>query len=101
LTTNKAATSPTKANSEPATPLEPAQAKTFSKDKQALVEMAKTDKKTGMTKADMDVYKDLNQQLTDPFSTNKVRGPEAHKSGVPSSQQPHGHVGPVGHIPIN
>ena len=74
--------------------------KAFSKEKQALVEMAKSDKKIGMTAADMQAYKDLNKQLPDPFPTSKVRGPEAHQSGVPSSQTPHGHVGPVNHIPI-
>jgi hypothetical protein len=62
--------------------------------------MAKADKKSGMSSADMKAYKDLNKQLPDPFPTNKVRGPEAHKSGAPSSQAPHGHVGPVDHIPI-
>jgi RHS repeat-associated protein len=94
LTTNPMRTSPT--GSVPAQ----APAQPFSKDKQALVEMAKTDKKTGITKADMDAYKDLNRHLSDPFPTDKVRGPEAHKSGAPSSQQPHGHIGPVNHIPI-
>jgi RHS repeat-associated protein len=74
--------------------------KVFSKEKQALVEMAKADKKAGITSADMEAYKDLNKQLPDPFPSNKVRGPEAHSSGAPSSQEPHGHVGPVGHIPI-
>jgi len=74
--------------------------KAFSKEKQALVEMAKGDKKTGMTSGDMQAYKDLNKGLPDSFPTNKVRGPEAHSSGAPSSQSPHGHVGPVDHIPI-
>jgi RHS repeat-associated protein len=74
--------------------------KTFSKEKQDLVEMAKGDKKTGITPADMKAYKELNNELPDPFPTNKVRGPEAHSSGAPSSQAPHGHVGPVNHIPV-
>jgi RHS repeat-associated protein len=74
--------------------------KIFSKEKQALVDMAKGDKKSGMTSSDMKAYKDLNKQLPDPFPTNKVRGPEAHSSGAPSSHAPHGHVGPVDHIPI-
>jgi RHS repeat-associated protein len=72
----------------------------FSSEKQALVEMAKADKKAGMTAADMQAYKDLNKKLPDPFPSNKVRGPEAHNAGAPSSRQPHGHVGPVDHIPI-
>ena len=74
--------------------------KVFSSEKQALVEMAKGDKKTGMTSGDMNAYKDLNKKLPDPFPTDKVRGPEAHSSGAPSSRAPHGHVGPVDHIPI-
>ncbi|PRH81414.1 hypothetical protein C6N40_12900 [Arenimonas caeni] len=75
-------------------------AKVFSKEKQALVEMAKADKRTGMTEADMKAYQELNSELPDPFPPEKVRGPEAHDSGAPSSQEPHGHVGPVDHIPI-
>jgi len=74
--------------------------KAFSSQKQALVDMAKADKRTGMTSADMQAYKDLNNELPDPFPANKVRGPEAHPSGAPTSQQPHGHVGPIDHIPI-
>ena len=73
----------------------------FSSEKAALVDMAKSDKRAGMTSGDMQAYKDLNKELPDPFPTNKVRGPEAHDSGAPTSQQPHGHVGPVDHIPIN
>jgi hypothetical protein len=75
-------------------------AQKFSKEKQALVDMAKKDKHKGMTKADMEAYKDLNRELPDPFPANKVRGPEAHPSRGPHSQQPHGHVGPVDHITI-
>jgi hypothetical protein len=74
--------------------------KAFSKEKQALVDMAKADRRKGMASGDMQAYKDLNKGLPDPFPTNKVRGPEAHPTGAPHSQQPHGHVGPVDHIPI-
>jgi hypothetical protein len=74
--------------------------KVFSKEKQALVDMANADKRTGMTKADMEAYKELNKQLPDPFPANKVRGPEAHPSPSPHSQQPHGHVGPIDYIPM-
>ena len=57
--------------------------------------MAKMDKKLGMTRKDMQAYKDLDKQLKDPFPTDKVRGPEfSPKHGD------HGHVGPVDHIPI-
>jgi RHS repeat-associated protein len=72
----------------------------FSAEKQALVDMAKADKRKGITPADMQAYKDLNRQLPDPFPTGKVRGPEAHTTGGLHSQQPHGHVGPIDHIPI-
>lgn len=75
--------------------------KMFSKAKQALVDMAKADKrKGGMSEGDMQAYKDLNKELSDPFPSNSVRGPESHSSGNPISQSPHGHVGPVNHIPI-
>lgn len=73
--------------------------KKFSEEKQALVEMAKKDKKDGMTSGDMEAYKDLNKDLPDPFPDNKVRGPEVHPNR-PHGKEPHGHVGPVDHIPI-
>lgn|GEM_PF-2438904 len=78
----------------------PEVSKAFSSEKQALVEMAKSDKKTGMTSGDMQAYKDLNKELPDPFLTKQIHGPETHKFGAPTSRQPHGHVGPVKHIPI-
>ncbi|WP_158543380.1 RHS repeat domain-containing protein [Dyella psychrodurans] len=74
--------------------------KIFSSQKQSLVDMAKMDKRLGITSEDMQAYKDLNAELPDPFPANKVRGPEAHSSGAPSSRAPHGHVGPVDHIPV-
>ncbi len=76
--------------------------KVNSSEKQALTEMAKMDKKTGgITEGDMDAYKQLNKELPDPYPSNKVRGPESHPSAkAPTSQQPHGHVGPVDHIPV-
>lgn len=80
--------------------------KTFSNEKQALVEMAKADKKAGgVTRADMKAYEELNQGLPDPFPADIVRGPEVHPLQSPGSkpgprQEPHGHVGPVDHIPI-
>ena len=73
--------------------------KHFSDEKQALVDMAKKDKKVGITEEDMQAYKDLNMELTDPFPSNKVRGPEVHPER-PHGKEPHGHVGPVDHIPI-
>jgi RHS repeat-associated protein len=75
--------------------------KAFSSEKSALVDMAKADKRTGMTREDLQAYKELNRELPDPFPSSKVKGPEAHpNSRLPSSQQLHGHVGPVDHIPI-
>ena len=68
--------------------------------------MAKADKSAGgMTAEDMGAYKDLNKELPDPFPSNQVRGPEVHPLRTPQSkpgvgQTPHGHVGPVDHIPI-
>lgn len=68
--------------------------------------MAETDKKLGgITPEDMQAYKDLNKGLPDPFPANLVRGPEVHPLRTPQStpgvgQKPHGHVGPVDHIPI-
>ncbi|MFZ4783745.1 MAG: RHS repeat domain-containing protein [Armatimonadaceae bacterium] len=71
----------------------------FSDGKAALVDMAQIDKKIGITEGDMQAYKDLNAELPDPFPTNQVRGPESHP-GRGHGSQPHGHVGPVDHIPI-
>ncbi|MGG7095490.1 RHS repeat domain-containing protein [Shewanella indica] len=73
--------------------------KVFSKEKQALVEMAKMDKKNGgVTQGDMDAYAELNAELSDPFPSNQVRGLETHPDRANGSE-PHGHVGPVNHIP--
>jgi len=75
--------------------------KRYSSEKEALVDMAKADKKKGITEADMQAYKDLNKDLKDPFPTDKVRGPErSPEAKSQSSRDSHGHVGPVDHIPI-
>ena len=71
-----------------------------SSEKAALVDMAKQDKRRGITAADVEAYGELNDELPDSFPEEKVRGPEAHNSGLPSSQAPHAHVGPVDHIPV-
>jgi 3'-phosphoadenosine 5'-phosphosulfate (PAPS) 3'-phosphatase len=77
------------------------EAKAFSSEKQALVDMDKRDKRKGISEGDMQAYKDLNQQLPDSFPQEKVRGPEQHaKRKSPTSQKKHGCVGPVNHIPI-
>jgi len=75
--------------------------KTNSREKQALVDMAKRDKRNGISEADMKAYRELNDQLPDPFPKGKVRGPESHPNRQSiSSQRPHGHVGSINHIPI-
>ena len=81
------------------------QNKRFNDSQQALVDMAKKDKQTGISSEDMEAYKQLNKELGENgFPTvkkangkehNPVRGPEDHGNGL------HGHVGPVNHIPIN
>lgn len=68
--------------------------------KAALVDIAQQGKKTGgISKGDMQAYKDLNNELPDPFPEGGVRGPEKHSGTGPGSKE-HGHVGPVKHIPI-
>jgi hypothetical protein len=71
-----------------------------SRDKQALVDMAKMDRRRGVTRADMDAYDEINRGLSDPFPSNRVRLDEGHARGAPHSRVPHGHVGQVDHIPI-
>ncbi len=77
-------------------------------EQEALVEMAKADKRAGgVTAGDMEAYKQLNAEAGSKGFTqpNAVRGPEAHPPRTPQStpgpgQEPHGHVGPVDHIPV-
>lgn len=72
-----------------------------SEEKEALVGMAKKDKKIGISKGDMKGYFDLNKELPDPFAEGQVRGPEAHPDRPsPQAKRLHGHVGPVDHIPV-
>lgn len=72
----------------------------FSSEKADLVDMAKRDKAAGgITSDDMEAYKELNKGLPDPFPETRVRGPETHPTR-PHGSSPHGHVGPVEHIPI-
>jgi hypothetical protein len=83
-------------------------AKKFTPQQQALVDMAKKDKAAGgITPANMEAYKQLNAEAgAKGFTTpGAVRGPEAHPLRSPSStpgpgQKPHGHVGLVDHIPV-
>jgi len=62
----------------------------------ALIKMAKTDKKTGISQGDAKAYKELGGE-----AGVKVHGPESHPNRpAPSSREPHIHVGPVNHIPV-
>jgi RHS repeat-associated protein len=60
----------------------------------ALIDMAKRDKKTGITPGDAQAYKDLGKEAGVP-----VRGPEDHPER-PQGKDPHIHVGTVDHIPV-
>ncbi len=90
-------------------PAEAAEAgKPFTPEQKALVDMAKGDKKAGgITSSDMEAYKKLNAEAGPKgfAEPNAVRGPETHPLRTPQStpgpgQKPHGHVGPVDHIPV-
>jgi len=48
----------------------------------------------------MEAYRDLNRGLPDPFGEDLIRVDSGHASGAAHSRVPHGHVGPVKHIPI-
>ena len=74
-------------------------ARRFSKEKEALVDMAKLDRRLGATRADMEAYRELNRSLPDPFPDELIRV-ERHSRGGMHSQIVHGHMGPVDHIPI-
>jgi RHS repeat-associated protein len=67
-------------------------------EKEALVDMAKKDKRKGISEGDMEAYKELNKDLSDPFPDDQVRGPETHPKR--NFNKPHGHVGAVDHIPV-
>jgi hypothetical protein len=75
-------------------------ARRFSKEKEALIDMARRDQRTGVTRADMEAYRELNKSLPDPFPSNKVRVDEGHSRRGRHAQRPHGHVGPIDYIPI-
>ena len=80
----------------------------FTPEQEALVDMAQKDKKEGgITVGDMEGYKQLNDEAGPAGfpEPGAVRGPETHPPRTPQSkpgpgQKPHGHVGPIGHIPI-
>ena len=80
----------------------------FTPEQQDPIEMAKGDKAAGgISKEDMEAYKKLNAEAGKKGFTQEgdVRGPETHPVRTPQSrpgpgQTPHGHVGPVDHIPI-
>jgi hypothetical protein len=61
----------------------------------ALIDMAKRDKHLGISTDDAQAYKQLGDEVG-----VEVRGPEAHP-GRPYGKNPHIHVGPVDHIPVD
>lgn len=55
-----------------------------------------------ITPEDMQAYKDLNNELPDPYHEDQVRGPErCPVSKKQASKEWHGHVGPVHNIAIS
>ena len=61
----------------------------------------------GITAGDMEGYKQLNAEAGPKGfpEPGAVRGPEVHPLRTPQSkpgagQKPHGHVGPIAHIPV-
>ena len=62
-------------------------------------EVVRSENRNGVSAEDMQAYKQLNQELADPFPSNKVREPEVHP-GRKFGSEPHGHVGPINHIPV-
>jgi RHS repeat-associated protein len=64
----------------------------FTKDQQALIDIAKTAKKTGgVTEAEAKILKEWSDEYNIPF-----RGPEAHPNRP--FNLPHIHIGPIDHI---
>lgn len=74
--------------------------KRYNGEVEALVDMAELDQRLGITADDMQAYHDLNSQIQGGVPSGSVYGPEEHDYGGPHSRAPHGHVGPVDHIPI-
>ncbi len=77
----------------PEQPTQAASAKN-NRDKSALIDMAKKDKRSGISSDDAAAYNELGKEAGVP-----VRGPEAHPDR-PHGKDPHIHVGPVDHIPV-
>ena len=65
----------------------------YTKDQQALVEIAKSVKKSGVTIDDAKILKEWAKKYDLPF-----RGPEIHPNR--NFKDPHIHLGPIDHIPI-
>lgn len=63
-------------------------------EQSALIDMAKRDKRSGVTPGDAQAYKELGKEVGVP-----IRGPEVHPNR-PHGKEPHIHVGPVDHIPV-
>jgi len=66
----------------------------FNEEQRALIDMAKKDKKKGISQKDAEAYKDLGSE-----ADVDVRGPEAHPERK-HGKKPHIHVGPINHIPV-
>ena len=67
-----------------------------SSEQDALVQMARQDRRIGISEADARAYRELGGEVD-----VRVRGPESHPNRpAPTSRQPHIHVGPVDHIPV-
>jgi hypothetical protein len=73
----------------------------WSEGRQILEGMAKVDKHRGVTRADVEAYKDLNRTLPDPIPIEKIRVDPGHPSSPhPVIRAPHAHIGGTDHIPI-
>ncbi|MGR4865071.1 polymorphic toxin-type HINT domain-containing protein [Caulobacter sp. LARHSG274] len=73
----------------------------WSEGRRILEAMAKGDKAKGVTRADVEAYRDLNRTLRDQIPGNKIRIDEGHPgSQFPVNRGPHAHIGGTDHIPI-
>lgn len=72
----------------------PINPKAFNSNQSALVDLAKTGQRTGLTPDQSRILNQWANEYNIPF-----RGPEAHP-GRPQGQFPHIHIGPIDHIRI-
>ena len=71
------------------------QSSRFDPNQDALVQLAKELKRSGATEDEAKILEEWAKEYKLPF-----RGPETHPNR-PYGSQPHIHIGPVNHIPIN